>query len=97
MRTDLAQIDYARIAGRIGLFCDSARLEVLFLLGDGEMQLNDFASRLGYSTTHLATSLAMLKLGGLVELQRRGRRTAYLLTEVGRRVHRELARLVKDE
>jgi DNA-binding MarR family transcriptional regulator len=91
-----APVDYIRLAWRVRLICEPVCLAIIYALADGETQSSELGLRLGYSPSHLATNLAKLKLGGLVE-QRRGRRQiTYVLTEEGRRVHRPLARLVSD-
>ncbi|EAU40426.1 transcriptional regulator protein (repressor of nodulation genes), ArsR family [Fulvimarina pelagi HTCC2506] len=64
------------VAAILSLIANPARLRILCLLAEGEMQVGALAERVGLSQSALSQHLAKLRAGGAVET-RRDRQTIY--------------------
>jgi DNA-binding transcriptional ArsR family regulator len=68
-------------ASMFGLLSASVRLHILWLLADGEQDVTSLAAACGQSVATVSHHLGKLKLAGLVDLRRHGRRHVYVATE----------------
>lgn len=72
---------------------EPTRAYVLLLLGEGEQAAGALGEAVGCSQEVLSGHLAMLRLVGLVEARREGRRQIYSLTGAGRALASAVATL----
>jgi DNA-binding PadR family transcriptional regulator len=79
-------IDHRLVAGRLSLASQPIRLAILFLLAEGDRNTGAIWSDLGAPTNlgNISTFLTTMRVAGLVEGRRDGRRTFYGLTAAGR-------------
>ncbi|WP_234817643.1 ArsR/SmtB family transcription factor [Mycolicibacterium sphagni] len=68
-------------ASMFGLLSASVRLHILWLLADGEQDVTSLAAACGQSVATVSHHLGKLKLAGLVDVRRHGRRHVYVATE----------------
>jgi len=61
------------------LVADPTRLQLLWILGQGESDVSGLAARAGTARPAVSQHLARLRLGGLVAVRREGRRMVYRL------------------
>lgn len=67
-----------RTAATFGLLASTTRLHIVWLLAEGEADVGTLAERTGGSMQTVSQHLAKLKLAGLVQSRRDGRRQVYL-------------------
>jgi DNA-binding transcriptional ArsR family regulator len=67
------------VAGTFGMLSATARLQIVWLLADGERDVGTLAAEVGQSVATVSQHLAKLKLAGLVRARREGRRQVYLV------------------
>ncbi len=67
-----------RTAATFGLLASTMRLHIVWLLAQGEADVGTLAERTGGSMQTVSQHLAKLKLAGLVQSRREGRRQVYL-------------------
>lgn len=78
------RLDRARRASRLlRLAAQPTRLQVLLLLGDGELHVGAITDAAANSQPAASHHLAVLRRGGLIARWRRGRTNCYRLTEPG--------------
>src|SRR4051794_11943550 len=82
----------ALAAYRPGLIAHPTRIAVL-LLGDGERGVGEMLAALGCDGPHLSQHLIPLRLAGLVEPRRDGKRVFYSLADAGRTIVRAVEAL----
>ena len=68
-------------AALFGMLAAPTRLQILWLLLDGERDVTTLAADLGQTIAGVSQHLAKLKLAGLVRARRAGRRQLYLLDD----------------
>lgn len=68
-------------AETFGLLAATARLQIVWLLADGERDVGTLAAQVGGSVPAVSQHLAKLKLAGLVRSRREGRRQVYLVDD----------------
>src|SRR5207253_2881320 len=83
-----------RLADRIALVADPARLRILLLLADGERHVGAIRAEVGGSLSYLSVNLALLRGAGLVEGRRAGHRISYAPTAAGHALPPALAPLL---
>ncbi|GAA2581582.1 metalloregulator ArsR/SmtB family transcription factor [Actinomadura fulvescens] len=76
---DREQLDTA--SGVFALLADSTRLHLLWLLSDGEADVSHLAAASGAARPAVSQHLAKLRLGGLVQSRKEGRRVVYSLRD----------------
>lgn len=64
----------------LGLLAQPVRLHLLRLLGAGEQDVNTLTSQVAASRSSVSQHLGRLRLAGLVQTRRDGRRVVYRLT-----------------
>jgi DNA-binding transcriptional ArsR family regulator len=70
-----------RAAATFGLLASTMRLHIVWLLAQGESDVGTLAERTGGTLQAVSQHLAKLKLAGLVESRREGRRHVYLVAD----------------
>lgn len=68
-------------AGVFALLADQTRLHVLWLLAQGEADVSQLTASSGAARTAVSQHLAKLRLAGLVQARRDGRRAVYSLRD----------------
>lgn len=68
-------------ATTFGLLAATARLQIVWLLAAGERDVTTLAAELDQSVAAVSQHLAKLKLAGLVQARRVGRRQVYLIDD----------------
>ncbi|WP_433679332.1 ArsR/SmtB family transcription factor [Nocardia sp. CA-119907] len=85
---DQAHLEAA--TGAFRMLADSTRLHILWLLADGEADVNTLTEACGASRTAVSQHLAKLRFTGMVATRREGRRVIYRIRDG------HLARLVRE-
>ncbi|MGW2649961.1 ArsR/SmtB family transcription factor [Streptomyces sp. NPDC001393] len=67
----------AQAAAAFGLLASAARLHLMWVLSQGESDVTHLADRVGGALPAVSQHLAKLKLAGLVNSRREGRRQVY--------------------
>ena len=70
-----------RAAATFGLLASPVRLHILWLLAEEERDVGTLADRTGGTLQTVSQHLAKLKLAGLVQSRREGRRQVYLVAD----------------
>jgi DNA-binding transcriptional ArsR family regulator len=70
-----------RAAATFGLLASTVRLHIVWVLGQGECDVGTLAERTGSTLQAVSQHLAKLKLAGLVQSRREGRRQVYLVDD----------------
>ena len=68
-------------ASMFALLSATVRLHILWLLADGDRDVGSLAVQTGQSVATVSHHLAKLKLAGLVDLDRHGKRHVYTATD----------------
>lgn len=68
-------------AGTFGMLAATARLHIMWLLADAELDVGTLATEVGQSVAAVSQHLAKLKLSGLVRSRREGRRQIYFVDD----------------
>ncbi|MGW4719629.1 ArsR/SmtB family transcription factor [Nocardia sp. NPDC004260] len=71
----------ADAAAVFGMLAATARLQILWLLAQGERDVGSLAAVVGQSVPAVSQHLAELKLAGLVHAHKDGRRHVYAITD----------------
>ncbi|MQM25561.1 ArsR/SmtB family transcription factor [Glycomyces albidus] len=71
----------AAAAGVFALMADQTRLHLLWVLAEGEADVTALAAATGAARTAVSQHLAKLRLAGLVQARREGRRAVYSMTD----------------
>lgn len=72
-----------RAAATFGLLASALRLHIVWMLAEGEADVGTLAERTGGTLQAISQHLAKLKLAGLVQSRREGRRQVYLVDDPG--------------
>jgi DNA-binding transcriptional ArsR family regulator len=72
-----------RAAATFGLLASTMRLHIVWVLAQGEADVGTLAERTGGTLQTVSQHLAKLKLAGLVQSRREGRRQVYLVDNPG--------------
>ncbi len=64
-----------------GMLAATARLQIIWLLCDGERDVGTLAGEVGQSVAAVSQHLAKLKLAGIVRSRKEGRRHVYLVAD----------------
>jgi DNA-binding transcriptional ArsR family regulator len=72
-----------RAAATFGLLASTMRLHIVWVLAAGEADVGTLAERTGGTLQTISQHLAKLKLAGLVQSRREGRRQVYLVDDPG--------------
>jgi DNA-binding transcriptional ArsR family regulator len=70
-----AQVEVA--VGSFALLADPTRLKIIWLLGEGDHDVNDLARLVGATPAATSQHLAKLRLAGLAKMRRAGRHHVY--------------------
>ena len=68
-------------AAMFGMLAATARLQIIWLLCDGERDVGTLAAEVGQSVAAVSQHLAKLKLAGIVRSRKEGRRHVYLVDD----------------
>lgn len=68
-------------AATFGMLAATARLHIVWLLADGEQDVGTLAEAIGQTVAATSQHLAKLKLAGLVNARREGRRQVYYVAD----------------
>jgi DNA-binding transcriptional ArsR family regulator len=68
-------------AAIFGMLAATARLQIIWLLCDGERDVGTLAGEVGQSVAAVSQHLAKLKLAGIVRARKEGRRHVYLVVD----------------
>jgi DNA-binding transcriptional ArsR family regulator len=82
-RGDLPPEVLQRAAATFGLLASTVRLQIVWILAEGEADVGSLAERTGGTLQTISQHLAKLKLAGLVQSRREGRRQVYLVDDPG--------------
>jgi DNA-binding transcriptional ArsR family regulator len=82
-RGDLPPEVLQRAAATFGLLASTVRLQIVWILAGGEADVGTLAERTGGTLQTISQHLAKLKLAGLVQSRREGRRQVYLVDDPG--------------
>ncbi|MFC9436332.1 ArsR/SmtB family transcription factor [Nocardia sp. NPDC057030] len=66
-----------------GMLAATARLQILWLLSQGERDVGTLATEIGQTVPAVSQHLAKLKLAGLVHVRKAGRRNVYRIADPG--------------
>lgn len=77
----IAATQLQHTAAMFGMLSATARLQIIWLLSDGERDVGTLAAEVGQSLAAVSQHLAKLKLAGLVRARKDGRRQVYLVTD----------------
>jgi DNA-binding transcriptional ArsR family regulator len=80
-----------RTAGLLKQVSDATRLQVILMLSEGEKHVGAMCEATSMTQPALSHHLALLRHGGIVTVQRRGKNSFYALDEMGE----VLAKIVK--
>ena len=78
---DLSPRMLQETASMFALLSATVRLHILWLLANGDRDVGSLADQTGQSVATVSHHLAKLKLAGLVDLQRHGKRHVYTATD----------------
>ncbi|MFI9402905.1 ArsR/SmtB family transcription factor [Nocardia sp. NPDC052316] len=70
-------------AAVFGMLAATARLQILWLLGQGERDVGTLATEIGQTVPAVSQHLAKLRLAGLVRMRKEGRRNVYTIADPG--------------
>ncbi|WP_240772159.1 metalloregulator ArsR/SmtB family transcription factor [Nocardia sp. CS682] len=70
-------------AAVFGMLAATARLQILWLLSQGERDVGTLAGEIGQTVPAVSQHLAKLKLTGLVRMRKEGRRNVYTIADPG--------------
>ncbi|WP_238815313.1 ArsR/SmtB family transcription factor [Nocardia brasiliensis] len=70
-------------AAVFGMLAATARLQILWLLSRGERDVGTLAAEIGQSVPAVSQHLAKLRLAGLVNMRKAGRRNVYSIADSG--------------
>ena len=70
-------------AAMFGMLAATVRLQIIWLLCDGERDVGTLAVEVGQSVAAVSQHLAKLKLAGIVHVRKEGRRHVYLIADPG--------------
>jgi DNA-binding transcriptional ArsR family regulator len=79
--TPIAEVQLQDTAAMFGMLAATARLQIIWLLCDGERDVGTLASEVGQSVAAVSQHLAKLKLAGIVRARKEGRRQVYLVDD----------------
>ncbi len=68
-------------AAMFGMLAATVRLQIIWLLCDGERDVGTLAAEVGQSVAAVSQHLAKLKLAGFVRARKEGRRHVYLVDD----------------
>ncbi len=68
-------------AAMFGMLAATVRLQIIWLLCDGERDVGTLAVEVGQSVAAVSQHLAKLKLAGIVHVRKEGRRHVYLVAD----------------
>lgn len=83
-----------RAAGMFKHVSDPTRLQVVLLLVGGEMSVGEMCDAMGLTQPAVSHHLMGLRLGGVVETRRDGKRIIYSLTDIGRALNRSAESII---
>ena len=87
-----------RAAATFGLLASTMRLHIVWVLAEGEADVGTLADRTGGTLQTISQHLAKLKLAGLVQSRREGRRQVYLVDDPGLvSIVRQMVRSIFDQ
>jgi DNA-binding transcriptional ArsR family regulator len=69
------------VAGTFGLLSATARVHIMYLLGQEEADVGTLAEKLDQAVPAVSHHLAKLKLAGLVHARREGKRQVYAVSD----------------
>lgn len=69
------------VAGTFGLLSATARVHIMYLLGQDECDVGTLADKLDQAVPAVSHHLAKLKLAGLVHARREGKRQVYVVDD----------------
>ncbi|MFI7000952.1 ArsR/SmtB family transcription factor [Nocardia sp. NPDC050175] len=70
-------------AAVFGMLAATARLQILWLLSQGERDVGSLAAEIGQTVPAASQHLAKLRLAGLVHMRKEGRRNVYVIADPG--------------
>ncbi|WP_433664966.1 ArsR/SmtB family transcription factor [Nocardia sp. CA-128927] len=70
-------------AAVFGMLAATARLQILWLLSQGERDVGTLAIDIGQTVPAVSQHLAKLRLAGLVRMRKEGRRNVYTIADAG--------------
>lgn len=70
-------------AAVFGMLAATARLQILWLLSQGERDVGTLAIDIGQTVPAVSQHLAKLRLAGLVRMRKEGRRNVYTIADPG--------------
>ncbi|MDT5155389.1 MAG: hypothetical protein QOI01_7122 [Mycobacterium sp.] len=79
--TPIADVQLQDTAAMFGMLAATARLQIIWLLCDGERDVGTLATEVGQSVAAVSQHLAKLKLAGIVRARKEGRRQVYLVED----------------
>ena len=79
-----SRAEIRRMAESLGRLADEGRLRILFLLEEASRNVAALGEALGQERHSLSHHLRILRVSGLIQATRNGRRVDYSLTERGR-------------
>ena len=77
--TPIDDVQLQDTAAMFGMLAATARLQIIWLLCDGERDVGTLAAEVGQSVAAVSQHLAKLKLAGIVRARKEGRRQVYLV------------------
>jgi DNA-binding transcriptional ArsR family regulator len=77
--TPIDDVQLQDTAAMFGMLAATARLQIIWLLCDGERDVGTLAAEVGQSVAAVSQHLAKLKLAGIVRSRKEGRRQVYLV------------------
>lgn len=72
----------AHAAAAFGLLASSARLQIMWVLAQGDSDVSQLGARVGRALPTVSQHLAQLKAAGLVQARREGRRHIYSVNDL---------------
>ncbi|WP_237748335.1 ArsR/SmtB family transcription factor [Nocardia brasiliensis] len=70
-------------AAVFGMLAATARLQILWLLSQGDRDVGTLATEIGQTVPAVSQHLAKLRLAGLVNMRKAGRRNVYSIADSG--------------
>ncbi len=77
----LAATELQDLAATFGMLAATARLQIMWLLSQGERDVGTLATEVGQTVAAVSQHLAKLKLAGMVRARKEGRRNVYLVAD----------------
>jgi len=82
-RKQMSEEAFDAVAQRFRVLSDPMRLRLLYIIGSGEMSVNELVEKTGGTQSNVSKHLSTLLTHGLVQRRRQGTSAFYSITDAG--------------